>query len=140
MRLAEGIVIDSDKTLGELKFSALRRERMLVDDEGKSTGEVKERTYDLRSRGQGMMIQVSIPVEAGVKEIPAGTPVKLVNAVFDTVVTAGYNNANVDWFIKAEDIVPVGASASAAPSQAVSSVKATTAASADKNTSKDSQK
>lgn len=109
MRLANGIVIDGEATLGSLKFSALRREKMVNDENGESTGEVKERTYDLRSRGQGMMIQVSIPAEVPAKDIPAGTPVILVNPVFDTVASSNYNSADVDWYIKADDIVPVGA-------------------------------
>lgn len=109
MRLANGIVIDGEATLGSLKFSALRREKMVNDENGESTGEVKERTYDLRSRGQGMMIQVSIPAEVPAKDIPAGTPVTLVNPVFDTVASSNYNSADVDWYIKADDIVPVGA-------------------------------
>ena len=108
MRLVNGIIIDAEKTLGSLKFSAMRREKMVTDEEGKSTGEVKERTYDLRSRGQGMMIQVSIPAEVAEKKMAAGTPVVLVNPKFDTVVSTTYNNAVVDWYIKAEDIVPAG--------------------------------
>ncbi|WP_432276252.1 DUF961 family protein [Erysipelothrix aquatica] len=43
-----------------LKFSALRREVKVVNEEGVVTEEVKERTYDLKSKGQGRMIQVSI--------------------------------------------------------------------------------
>lgn len=107
MRLANGIIIDAEKTLGALKFSALRRERMVNDEEGKSTGEIKERTYDLRSRGQQMMVQVSIPADAGEKNISAGTQVMLVNPVFDTVTTSTYSGAVVDWYIKADDIIPV---------------------------------
>ena len=114
MRLVNGIIIDAEKTLGSLKFSAMRREKMVTDEEGKSTGEVKERTYDLRSRGQGMMIQVSIPAEVAEKKMAAGTPVMLVNPKFDTVVSTTYNNAVVDWYIKADDIVPAGASGNAA--------------------------
>ena len=112
MRLAKGIVVDAEKTLGALKFSAMRREKMVEDEEGNSTGEVKERTYDLRSRGQGMMVQVGIPASVPVKNIPAGTPVVLVNPVFNTVTTARYNAAEVDWYIKADDIVPAGAATS----------------------------
>lgn len=115
MRLANGIFIDADKTLGTLKFSALRRERMVSDEEGNSTGEIKERTYDLRSRGQQMMVQVSIPADAGEKNIPAGTQVILVNPVFDTVTTATFNGAVVDWYIKADDIVPAGTAKASAP-------------------------
>lgn len=110
MRLVNGINVDAEKTLGALKFSALRREKMVNDEEGNSTGEVKERTYDLRSKGQGMMIQVSIPADVPEKEIPSGTPVKLVNPKFDTVVSpVGYNSVDVNWYIKADDIVPISA-------------------------------
>ena len=61
MRLANGIVLDKDTTFGELKFSALRREVRIQNEDGSVSDEIKERTYDLKSRGQGRMIQVSIP-------------------------------------------------------------------------------
>src|SRR5690625_5919603 len=64
MRLAEGIVIDKEKTFGLLKFSALRREVFLQNEDGTVSTEVKERTYDLKSREQGQMIQVSIPARS----------------------------------------------------------------------------
>lgn len=67
MRLAEGIVIEKEKTFGTLKFSALRREVRITDEEGTVTEQIKERTYDLKSKGQGRMIQVSIPATAGEK-------------------------------------------------------------------------
>ena len=85
MRLANGIVIDKEATFGALKFSALRREVHLQNEDGSVSEEIKERTYDLKSRGQGRMIQVSIPASMPLKE-------------FDY-------NAEVDWYIKAEDIV-----------------------------------
>lgn len=123
MRLANGIFVDAEKTLGDLKFSALRREKMINDEEGDSTGEIKERTYDLRSRGQGMMIQVSIPASVPKKEIPSGTPVKLLNPVFDTVVSTNYNNVDVNWYIKADDIIPVGGNTTPKPSDKDSNIK-----------------
>ena len=61
MRLANGIVLDKDTTFGELKFSALRREVRIQNEDGSVSEEIKERTYDLKSKGQGRMIQVSIP-------------------------------------------------------------------------------
>lgn len=61
MRLANGIVLDKDTTFGELKFSALRREVRIQNEDGSVSDEIKERTYDLKSKGQGRMIQVSIP-------------------------------------------------------------------------------
>lgn len=53
MRLANGIVIDKKATFGALKFSALRREVHLQNEDGSVSEEIKERTYDLKSRGQG---------------------------------------------------------------------------------------
>lgn len=105
MRLAEGIVIEKNETFGGLKFSALRREVKIVDDEGNVTEQIKERTYDLKSKGQGRMIQVSIPASAGAKNFDYNAEVELVNPVADTVATATYMGADVDWYIKAEDIV-----------------------------------
>ena len=67
MRLAEGIIIEKEETFGALKSCAVSREVKIVDDEGNGTEQVKERTYDLKSKGQGRMIQVSIPASAGVK-------------------------------------------------------------------------
>ena len=49
MRLANGIVLDKDTTFGELKFSALRREVRIQNEDGSVSDEIKERTYDLKS-------------------------------------------------------------------------------------------
>ena len=67
MRLANGIVLDKDTTFGELKFSALRREVRIQNEDGSVSDEIKERTYDLKSKGQGRMIQVSIPASVPLK-------------------------------------------------------------------------
>lgn len=50
MRLANGIVLDKDTTFGELKFSALRREVRIQNEDGSVSDEIKERTYDLKSK------------------------------------------------------------------------------------------
>lgn len=105
MRLAQGIVIDKDNTFGRLKFSALRREVKIQNDDGTVSEQIKERTYDLKSRNQGCMIQVSIPESAGEKRFDYNAVVELINPVADTVATATYQGANVDWYIKADDIV-----------------------------------
>ncbi|MGJ0750964.1 YdcP family protein [Enterococcus durans] len=105
MRLAEGIVIEKEKTFGRLRFSALRREVRITDDEGNVTDQIKERTYDLKSKGQGRMIQVSIPATAGEKSFDYNAEVELINPVADTVASATYMGADVDWYIKADDIV-----------------------------------
>ena len=53
MRFSEGLFIDTEKTLGELKFAALRRENYAQDEEGNVTDEVTKRTYDLKCQRQG---------------------------------------------------------------------------------------
>lgn len=113
MRLANGIVIDKETTFGMLKFSALRREVRIQNEDGTVSDEIKERTYDLKSKGQGCMIQVSIPAMVPLKEFDYNAEVELVNPVADTVATATFQGANVDWYIKAEDIVLKKGTASA---------------------------
>lgn len=117
MRLANGIVIDKEATFGMLKFSALRREVRIQNEDGTVSGEIKERTYDLKSKSQGCMIQVSIPATVPLKEFDYNTEVELVNPVADTVATATFQGANVDWYIKAEDIVLKKGTASAGNAQ-----------------------
>ena len=98
MRLANGIVLDKDTTFGELKFSALRREVRIQNEDGSVSDEIKERTYDLKSKGQGRMIQVSIPASVPLKEFDYNARVELINPI-------AYQGADVDWYIKADDIV-----------------------------------
>lgn len=105
MRLANGIVLDKNATFDTLKFSALRREVRIQNEDGTVSEQIKERTYDLKSKGQGCMIQVSIPAEVPLKDFDYNAEVELVNPVADTVANATYFGAEVDWFLKAEDIV-----------------------------------
>lgn len=105
MRLAEGIVIDLEETFGVLKFSGQRRERFVQDEDGNRTDDVKERTYDLKSMKQGMMIQVSISAEAGVKDFKYNQIVTLVDPVIDTVANANFNRVETSWYMKAKDLV-----------------------------------
>ena len=105
MRLANGIVIEKDKTFGQLKFSALRREVHIQNDDGTVSEEIKERTYDLKCRGERHMIQVSIPASVPLKEYDYNAEVELINPLADTVANATFQGADVDWFIKADDIV-----------------------------------
>ncbi len=111
MRLAQGIVIDKEKTFGLLKFSALRREVFLQNEDGTVSSEVKERTYDLKSREQGRMIQVSIPASVPLREFDYNAEVELINPLADTVANATFRGADVDWYIKADDLVLKGKAA-----------------------------
>lgn len=108
MRLAEGIVIEKDQTFGTLKFSALRREVRIQNEDGTVSEEIKERTYDLKSKGQGRMIQVSIPASVPLKEFDYNAEVELINPVADTVATATFRGADVDWYVKADGLVLKG--------------------------------
>lgn len=105
MRLANGIVLEKDATFGELKFSALRREVRIQNEDGTVSEEIKERTYDLKSKGQGRMIQVSIPASVPLKEFDYNARVEIINPIADTVATATFRGADVNWYIKADDIV-----------------------------------
>lgn len=106
MRLAEGIVVDSAKTFGKLRFSALRREVRKQNEDGSISNEVKERTYNLKSTAQGRMIQVSIPANIPLREFSYDSEVELVNPIVDTVANYVFREGTtVNWFIKADDLV-----------------------------------
>ena len=105
MRLANGIIIDKEKTFGVLKFSALRREIHMQNDDGTVSEKIKERTYDLKCNTQGRMIQVSVPATVPLKDYDYNAEVELINPVADTVANANYRGADVDWYVKADDMV-----------------------------------
>ena len=103
-------------TLGELRFSSMRREVYVQNEDGTRSDVVKERTYDLKSKTQGRMIQVSIPASVPVRDYPYNAVVDLVGAKFGAVAHATFgDNADVDWYIKAEDIVLVKPEPASAP-------------------------
>ena len=80
----------------------------MQNEDGTRSDVVKERTYDLKSKTQGRMIQVSIPASVPVRDYPYNAVVDLVGAKFCAVAHATFgDNADVDWYIKAEDIVLV---------------------------------
>ena len=54
---------------------------------------------------QERTIQVSIPAEIPVKDYPYNAEVELINPIADTVANANYRGADVEWYIKADDIV-----------------------------------
>lgn len=105
MRLANGIVIDKEKTFGQLKFSAMRREVHVQNEDGTVSEEIKERTYDLKCREQGRMIQVSVPANIPLRDFDYNAEVELINPVADTVANATYRGADIDWYIKCDDLV-----------------------------------
>ena len=52
------------------------------------------------------MIQVSVPATVPLKDYDYNAEVELINPVADTVANANYCGADVDWYVKADDIVP----------------------------------
>lgn len=115
MRLPEGIVVDAKETFGVLKFSALHGETYYRDEEGKNTGELKNRKYDLKCAAQRTMISVLLGADVPEKKFEYDTLVELVNPQIDTVSNATYGgNADSKWYIYADDIV--AAAGAGAPS------------------------
>lgn len=116
MRLANGLFIEKQATFGRLRFSALRREVREQNEDGTPSDVIKERTYDLKSQMQGRMIQVSIPASVPLHEYDYNAEVDMVNPVVNTVAHATFgDNADVDWYIKADDIVLVKPEPASAP-------------------------
>lgn len=96
MRLANGIVLDKDTTFENWNCS--RREVRIQNEDGSVSDEIKERTYDFKTKGQGRMIQVSIPASVPLKEFDYNARVELINPIADTVATATYQGADADWY------------------------------------------
>lgn len=67
--------------------------------------EIKERTYDLKCRGQKRMIQVSIPVTVPLKEFDYNAEMELINSVVDTVANASFHGAD-DIVLKSRPAQP----------------------------------
>ena len=108
MRLANGIVIDKQATFGRLRFSALRREVFEQHEDGPPSDVGKDRTDDLKSKTQRRLIQVSIAANTPLRVYAYNAEVEIVNPVANTVANATFgNNAEADWYIKADDIVLV---------------------------------
>lgn len=52
------------------------------------------------------MIKVSISADADKKNFDYNTEVGLINQAADTVAAATFQGADVDWYIKVDDIMP----------------------------------
>lgn len=136
MRFPEGLFIDVERTLGELKFAALRRESFAQDEEGNVTDEVIKRTYDLKCQRQGRTITVSIPPEAGEKCFQYNAVVMLVNPEVRAMASPTFGGrAEADWYINAEDIVL--ADAAGKPADQTKAVGADAPKTADQNKTSD---
>ena len=51
------------------------------------------------------MMNTAIPADVAVKEYPYNAEVELINPIADTVANANFRGADVDWYIKADDII-----------------------------------
>ena len=87
-----------------LKFTAVR-DVFLQNEDGTPSTQLKKRIYDLKCSLHGGIIPVSVPPEVPLREFPYNAVVELVNPVADTVSRKTYTGADVDWYVKAEDIV-----------------------------------
>ena len=98
------VVPDMAQSFGTLEFAG---ESEPVFERDKNNRRVlARRSYNLYSDVQkGENVVVEIPVQAGEKHFKYEQKVKLVNPVADTVSRKTYTGADVDWYVKAEDIV-----------------------------------
>lgn len=98
------VVPDMVQSFGTLEFAG---ESEPVFERDKNNRRVlARRSYNLYSDVQkGENVVVEIPVQAGEKHFKYEQKVKLVNPVADTVSRKTYTGADVDWYVKAEDIV-----------------------------------
>ncbi|WP_286029157.1 YdcP family protein [Ligilactobacillus agilis] len=80
-----GIVLDKEKTFGVLKFSALRHEVRIENEDGTTSEKIKHRTYDLKCSQQERTIQVPISAKIPVKDYPYNAEVELINPGANTV-------------------------------------------------------
>ena len=88
---------------GSNQFSV--RDVFLQNEDGTQSTQIKKRIYDLKCSLHGGIIPVSVPPEVSLREFPYNAVVELVNPVADTVSRKTYTGADVDWYVKAEDIV-----------------------------------
>ena len=69
-------------------------------------GSIKSTFHNLYSDVQRADdVVVVLPAKAGEKHFLPEQKVKLINPVVDTVANANYCGADVDWYVKADDIV-----------------------------------
>ena len=69
-------------------------------------GSIKSTFHNLYSDVQRANdVVVVLPAKAGEKHFLPEQKVKLINPVVDTVANANYRGADVDWYVKADDIV-----------------------------------
>ena len=88
---------------GSNQFSV--RDVFLQNEDGTPSTQIKKRIYDLKCSLHGGIIPVSVQPEVPLREFPYNAVVELVNPVADTVSRKTYTGADVDWYVKAEDIV-----------------------------------
>ena len=84
---------------------AVQLDVFLQNEDGTPSTQLKKRIYDLKCSLHGGIIPVSVPPEVPLREFPYNAVVELVKPVADTVSRKTYTGADVDWYVKAEDIV-----------------------------------
>ena len=92
-----------EKTFGNLEFAG---ENTTEQQRINGRMAVITRSYNLYSDVQRADdVVVTLPAKAGEKHFSPEQKVKLINPVADTVANANYRGADVDWYVKADDIL-----------------------------------
>ncbi|MDA1478044.1 YdcP family protein [Bacillus changyiensis] len=102
------IVPDTKATFGDLKFMGLNRERFVYED-GKRTDKLESRIYNLASSVQKGQIEVTLPAHIDLKEYEPFVDVELKTPQISAMAMSAGNFANLNWTVRAEDIVLKGA-------------------------------
>ncbi|MBC1284882.1 DUF961 family protein [Listeria booriae] len=105
MRLNEEIVIDNEKTFGEVKFIGAVGEVMKRVD-GETTGDITSRRYNLKSSNQERVVTVYVPVAVGEKNFPPNTVVELVNPSINIIPNVQFSGVQLNWLVNVDDIKP----------------------------------
>ena len=109
------VPMEGDIDFGQLHFSALRGERMVYEN-GEPTGEIRHRTYDLKSRGYGGMVSIIVPPEVPLKDMPYNAEVKLINPQARVITEQNYRGADAEWAFYADDIIVLNPATTGNPS------------------------
>ncbi|MGK9488068.1 DUF961 family protein [Bacillus sp. TV3D] len=103
------IVPNNRETFGDCKFLGFKREKYVYDQVNqKRTDELESRTYNLAASCQGGPVEVILPASCELKEYDFMENVELINPIIEARATSNGNFANINWVIRADDIVIKG--------------------------------
>jgi len=102
-KVKNAVVVNQVATFGKLKFLGLGQERRTYDEETGEIGDVNRRTYDLTSTKLKRVVEVHVPLDLPIIDLPFETEVSLAG-----LDIRGHNiNGRQGWTVRASDIILV---------------------------------